>query len=131
MTAGISMQSVRNLLLAPVPGVKSNPPIGMRHNLMRASAMSYPVIDPSKTLAARASECALAVMAKAPRPGKVKTRLSPPLTLEQSAAINICFLKDTTENLAAVAGPGRAAGVISYTPVGDEGLFDGLLPEGF
>jgi uncharacterized protein len=125
------MLSVRNLLLALVLCAKISPPIGMRLNLMRASAMSYPVLDPSKRLAARAGECALAVMAKAPRPGKVKTRLSPPLSLEQSAAINVCFLKDTTENLAAVAGPGRAAGVISYTPVGDEGLFDGLLPEGF
>jgi hypothetical protein len=70
-------------------------------------------------------------MAKAPRPGKVKTRLSPPLTLDQSAAINICFLRDTTENIAAIAESGNSAGIISYTPVGDEALFDNLLPAGF
>jgi hypothetical protein len=70
-------------------------------------------------------------MAKAPRPGKVKTRLSPPLTLDQSAAINICFLRDTTENLAAVAASAPAAGIISYTPIGDEALFDNLLPANF
>jgi rSAM/selenodomain-associated transferase 1 len=70
----------------------------------------------------------MAVMAKAPRPGRVKTRLQPPLTAEQAAALNVCFLRDTTENLAGVAG---AAGLVSYTPVGDEALFDGLLPEGF
>ncbi len=75
--------------------------------------------------------CALAVMSKAPRPGKVKTRLSPPLTLEEAAALNICFLRDTTENIAAVAADGLAAGLVCYTPVGDESAFDGLLPAGF
>jgi rSAM/selenodomain-associated transferase 1 len=81
---------------------------------------------------ARASVCALAVMAKAPRPGAVKTRLSPPLTPVQAAALNICFLRDTTQNLAAIAQDhSRSAGLISYTPVGQEHLFDGLLPEDF
>jgi rSAM/selenodomain-associated transferase 1 len=70
-------------------------------------------------------------MAKAPRPGKVKTRLAPPLTLDQSAALNICFLKDTTENIAAVCESGTASGLISYTPVGDEALFNGILPATF
>lgn len=70
-------------------------------------------------------------MAKAPRPGKVKTRLAPPLTLEQSAALNTCFLRDTTANIATVAGQGRATGIVCYTPVGDEEAFDGLLPGGF
>ena len=93
--------------------------------------MSYPVLNPSVPAGGRAGQCALAVMAKAPRPGRVKTRLAPPLTLEEAAAINICFLRDTTENIAAVAGSGLAAGVVSYTPVGDEALFEGLLPEGF
>jgi len=82
-------------------------------------------------MTAREGQCALAVMAKAPRPGRVKTRLAPPLTLEESAAINVCFLRDTTENIAAVAAVGGAAGVISYTPVGEEALFDGLLPPDF
>lgn len=79
----------------------------------------------------RQSMCALAVMAKAPRPGKVKTRLSPPLTLDESAALNICFLQDTTNNIAEVVAQSPAAGLICYTPVGDEAAFDGLLPEGF
>jgi rSAM/selenodomain-associated transferase 1 len=70
-------------------------------------------------------------MAKAPRAGKVKTRLAPPLTLEQSAALNICFLRDTTENLAAVSTEGTSTGLICYTPVGDETAFDGLLPPSF
>ena len=88
----------------------------------------YPVLDPAHPIAALRSLCALTVMAKAPRPGRVKTRLSPPLTLEQTAALNIRFLKDTTENLGGIAG---GAGVVSYTPRGDEALFAGILPETF
>jgi rSAM/selenodomain-associated transferase 1 len=103
---------------------------------MSPSLTSNPILDPAAaidaaTTAARASQCALAVMAKAPRPGRVKTRLSPPLTLDQSAALNICFLQDTTQNLTEVASSGAAAGIISYAPVGDESLFNGLLPQDF
>jgi uncharacterized protein len=73
----------------------------------------------------------MAIMAKAPRPGKVKTRLSPALSPDHAAAINICFLKDTTANIACLAENAACAGVISYTPVGDEHLFEGLLPNGY
>ena len=93
--------------------------------------MPYSILNPGIKDAARASLCALAVMAKAPRPGKVKTRLAPPLTLEESAAINTCFLKDTAANIGGLQPKGNCAGVISYTPVGDEALFDGLLPQEF
>jgi len=93
--------------------------------------MSYPILNPANPAAARAGLCALAVMAKAPRPGKVKTRLAPPLTPDEAAAINICFLRDTTENIASVTTTGKAAGVISYTPIGDEALFDNLFPSNF
>ncbi|MBB5338137.1 TIGR04282 family arsenosugar biosynthesis glycosyltransferase [Tunturiibacter gelidoferens] len=98
---------------------------------MTPSTMSYPILDPGKPVAVRAGQTALAVMAKAPRAGKVKTRLSPPLTPEQAADLNICFLKDTAENIASASVPGGAVGVISYTPAGDEGLFDNLLPVDF
>ncbi len=90
--------------------------------------MPYPILDPQHPIPALARLCALTVMAKAPRPGRVKTRLSPPLTLDQTAALNVCFLRDTTENLASIPA---SAGLISYTPKGDEALFDGLLPETF
>jgi hypothetical protein len=98
---------------------------------MSTVTTSYAILNPAKPLVSRASQCALAVMAKAPRPGKVKTRLAPPLTLEQAAAINICFLRDTTENIAAAAASGGATGILSYTPIGDEALFDNLLPAEF
>lgn len=93
--------------------------------------MAYPILDPKHADPSFRSICALAVMAKAPRPGKVKTRLSPPLTPHQAAAINTCFLQDTTTNIAGLAEETACTGVISYTPIGDEYLFDGLLPAGY
>jgi rSAM/selenodomain-associated transferase 1 len=70
-------------------------------------------------------------MAKAPRPGKVKTRLSPPLAPEQAAALNICFIRDTAENIQQVAEASNGRGIVAYTPVGDEAAFDHLLPADF
>ncbi len=93
--------------------------------------MPLPILDPRHYDASFGSTCALAIMAKAPVPGKVKTRLSPPLTAEQAAHLNRCFLMDTTANISALASTYRCTGVISYTPVGAEHLFDGLLPEDF
>jgi uncharacterized protein len=93
--------------------------------------MPYFTFDPLCRDSSLAGSCALTVMAKAPRAGRVKTRLAPPLTSEQAAQLNISFLKDTTENLAAVAAAGSARGVISYTPVGEESLFDDILPASF
>ena len=70
-------------------------------------------------------------MAKAPRPGKVKTRLSPPLAPEQASELNICFIRDTAENIQHITEISNSAGLVAYTPVGDEAAFDGLLPSGF
>lgn len=93
-----------------------------------APALPYPLLTTADAREDLRDLCALAVMAKAPRPGKVKTRLAPPLTLDQSASLNICFLRDTTANIAAVRG---GAGVLCYTPVGDESAFTGIAPVGF
>src|SRR5262249_55433238 len=43
------------------------------------------------------SRVAMAVMAKVPAPGEVKTRLCPPLTLGQAATLARCFLQDRVE----------------------------------
>src|ERR1700735_5444554 len=93
--------------------------------------MPYKTLQPGESPHVGPGRCALAVMAQAPRPGKVKTRLSPPLTPEQSSALNICFIQDTTENIHEVTQAAASAGLIAYTPVGDEAAFDGLLPSGF
>ncbi len=92
--------------------------------------MPYKVLQPGEDTRGE-GRCALTVMAKAPRPGKVKTRLSPPLTPEQASALNICFIRDTTENICQVTEAGNSAGVVAYTPIGDEAAFDGLLPPAF
>lgn len=103
---------------------------------MANPSTAYPILNPSEPVdpevrARRSTQCALAVMAKAPRPGKVKTRLAPPLTLDQTAALNICFLRDTTSHIAEVASSGKAEGIVSYTPVGEEALFNDILPHTF
>jgi rSAM/selenodomain-associated transferase 1 len=93
--------------------------------------LPYKTLQPGEAVGVGEGCCALAVMAKAPRPGKVKTRLSPPLTPEQASELNVCFLRDTTENIQQVTEAGNSAGIVVYTPVGDESAFDGILPAGF
>ncbi len=70
-------------------------------------------------------------MAKAPLAGEVKTRLVPPLTPAEAAALNVCFLRDMAGNVAEVTAAGRADGLVVYTPLGAEAAFDGILPERF
>ena len=70
-------------------------------------------------------------MAKAPLAGEVKTRLIPPLQPAEAAALNVCFLRDMTANVSAVAAAHGATGLVVYTPVGAESAFDGLLPDRF
>jgi uncharacterized protein len=93
--------------------------------------LPYKTLQPGEPAGVGVGCCGLAVMAKAPRPGKVKTRLSPPLTPDQASALNICFIQDTAENIREVAEAGNSVGLVIYTPVGDEAAFDGLLPQGF
>jgi rSAM/selenodomain-associated transferase 1 len=71
--------------------------------------------------------CALAVMAKAPRTGEVKTRLVPPLTPEQAAALSRCFVKDITTNFTTVARLRPARGFVAYSPFDAESLFRDLV----
>lgn len=73
----------------------------------------------------------MAVMAKAPVPGRVKTRLVPPLLPKEAARLNVCFLRDVTEAIAEIARDGRAHGYLAYTPVGKEAAFRGVLPKSF
>ncbi len=93
--------------------------------------MSHPfrVLDPGVRSGEWAGRCALTVMAKAPVPGKVKTRLSPPLTPAEAAGLNAAFLRDTLANLQAATRSCAAECVVSYTPVGQEAAFHGILPD--
>jgi rSAM/selenodomain-associated transferase 1 len=74
--------------------------------------------------------CAIGVMAKAPRAGRSKTRLCPPLTPEQAAAMSTAFLRDTTENMAAAARQAAITPYAAYAPLGTEALLQTCLAEG-
>jgi hypothetical protein len=78
----------------------------------------------------RAEQCAIAVMAKAPRPNHVKTRLVPPLTAHEAALLTASFLRDVTENIREAARTVPIAGFVAYAPEGSESLFDGMLAQG-
>jgi hypothetical protein len=58
------------------------------------SISGSPPIEPS---------CALALMAKVPFAGAVKTRLTPPLIPEEAAILSMCFLRDMTTNVAGLS----------------------------
>src|ERR1700712_4201798 len=75
-------------------------------------------------------DCAIGVMAKAPRSGFSKTRLCPPLDPTQAAALSAAFLRDITENIALAAREQPIAGYIAYAPEGSRALFDGHLADG-
>jgi rSAM/selenodomain-associated transferase 1 len=74
--------------------------------------------------------CAIAVMAKAPQPGRSKTRLMPRLSAEQAAGLSAAFLRDITENIAAASRAQRIDSFVAYAPLGLEPLFDGHLAAG-
>ena len=93
--------------------------------------MSYSVLHPGSSASVRAGVCALGVMTKAPEAGKVKTRLVPPLTAEEAAALNICFLRDITSSIDFAVKHAKAMGIAVYTPVGSESSYDEILPGDF
>lgn len=66
---------------------------------------------------------ALVVIAKAPAPGRSKTRLCPPCTPEQAAMLAEAALRDTIATVAATPARRRIVAL--------DGAADGLLPAGF
>jgi hypothetical protein len=100
----------------------------------------FRVLDPNLPDSGASGLCALAVMTKAPQAGRVKTRLVPPLTPEEAAELNRCFLRDTTATIADVCShrpvsdegkTARASAVAAYTPVGAESAYKDILPINF
>ena len=87
------------------------------------------IIYPNEPIDGVTNLCALAIMTKAPRAGQVKTRLTPPLTAEEAATLNACFLRDIS---AAIGQAGELArGIGCYTPVGAEEAYREILPADF
>jgi rSAM/selenodomain-associated transferase 1 len=68
-------------------------------------------------------------MAKAPREGEVKTRLVPPLTTAEAAALGVAFIRDVAENILAAAEAAAIDGYIAYSPPGSAEVFQALAPE--
>lgn len=75
-----------------------------------------------------AALCGIAVMAKASRPGRTKTRLVPPLTPDEAAEFNSAFLKDIAANMIAASNDQSISGYMAFGPPGSEAFFRDLLP---
>jgi uncharacterized protein len=74
------------------------------------------------------SSCGIAIMAKASAPRRTKTRLVPPLTFEQAAALNTAFLQDMAANLLSAARHAAITGYVAFAPAGTEAFFHDILP---
>lgn len=68
---------------------------------------------------------AVAIMAKAPAPGAVKTRLTPRLTAADAADLYRCFLLDKIEQ---VRGLEDTQPVVAYAPAEARAVFEDLAP---
>jgi uncharacterized protein len=71
---------------------------------------------------------AVAIMAKAPQPGQVKTRLCPPLSHGEAAQLYQCFLLDKIAQVNALL---RVTPVVSYSPDESKSVFQDLTPPHF
>jgi len=91
----------------------------------------HTLLDPKAGITLPPGLCALGVMTKAPQPGKVKTRLTPPLTPEEAAQLNTKFLRDISRSISLACGQSASRGVAIYTPVGAEASYKGILPADF
>src|SRR5260370_4087710 len=72
--------------------------------------------------------CGIAVMAKASIAGRTKTRLVPPLTLEEAAQCNTAFLRDIADHILAASAEASIAGYIAYGPAHARPFFQENLP---
>ncbi len=66
---------------------------------------------------------AVVILAKAPRPGTVKTRLTPPLTPDEAAALCACLFADT----AAVAAQAVPTVIVAHEPASGRLLLEPLV----
>jgi rSAM/selenodomain-associated transferase 1 len=85
------------------------------------------VVKPDR---AAPASCGIAVMAKASSHGRAKTRLVPPLTLDEATAFNTAFLQDIAANILAAATQADIAGYMAFGPPGPASVafFERILP---
>jgi rSAM/selenodomain-associated transferase 1 len=92
------------------------------------AVMSIAQTNHPPNVMSRVESCGIAVMAKASLPGKTKTRLVPPLSLDEAAAFNTAFLKDVADNIAAAGRETPVACYMAYGPPGSNAFFEATLP---
>lgn len=73
----------------------------------------------------------LAVIAKHPAPGRVKTRLCPPLSLEEAAELQAAMLDDVLEATARFAAALGLEPLLAIDPPDSAVAYRARLPEGF
>src|SRR5262249_49067763 len=78
----------------------------------------------------RVGRCAIAIMAKAPDAGRVKTRLLPLLRPDEARELSSCFLRDMTQMLTVVGGAAPMDGSIAFAPAGSEANFAPIVAPG-
>lgn len=98
---------------------------GSRRNPVKPLAGAGAYLLASPNLLAAVSAAALIVFAKVPEPGKVKTRLCPPLTPEEAAALYTAMLGDALDQYAALGLPVRL-----YLGPSEAPLPERLVPPG-
>lgn len=74
------------------------------------------------------SSRALVLLAKDPRPGKAKTRMTPPLSPEEAAELSHCFIQDALKAALAVRDVDR---YLFFAPEGAREFFQEMAPHGF
>jgi uncharacterized protein len=106
--------------------------LAFRHLLAHSRGHHVNRIDRDNGKSIDAASCGIAFMAKASAPGRAKTRLVPPLTFDEAAALNTAFLQDVADNVLLAArhtSPlASIAGYAAYGPPGSEDFFYGTLP---
>src|SRR5262249_48625473 len=97
-----------------------------RGHLDRSPARAVPWLRGEVEPVTRARPIAVAIMAKAPLPGQVKTRLCPPLSPAQAADLYRCFLLDKIQQVRALE---RAQPAIAYVPEDAGQIFGAMAPD--
>jgi hypothetical protein len=92
---------------------------------------SVRIFMPDRTAAVEPHSHALAVMAKAPVPDHIKSRLVPPLDQYEAASLNRCFIRDICVSIESLRSDSAVHGFLAYTPAGMQSAFGGLLPDSF
>src|SRR5262245_4730398 len=92
----------------------------------RSATRAVPGLRSEVEPVTRTRPIAVAIMAKAPLPGQVKTRLCPPLSPDEAAGLYRCFLLDKIQQVRALA---RARPVIAYAPEEAGQIFGTMAPD--